>query len=218
MRCRWIWTAALSLPLAAVAQSALPAGTILPISLDGSLNAAKMHVGQTIRGTIMQTIPGTRVHRGAKVMGEILRVSTDSDGKSQVSLRFDTIRMRGQSIPVRTNLRAVASFLEVEEAQMPEEIASRGISPDTATTQQIGGEQVYRGGGPVTSGLTVVGKPVPYGVLVVPRVKRGMACRGSISGNKQAQALWLFSSDACGVYGYSELHIAEAGRYSPSGE
>lgn len=208
---------ALFAPLAIAAQPALQPGTILPVSLDSSLNAGKVHVGQTIHGTIMQTIPGTGVHRGAKVVGQILQITASRDGRSEVELRFDTIRTHGQSIPVNTDLRAVASFLEVEEAQMPEEIASRGIEPDTATTRQIGGEQVYRGGGPVASGNKVVGKPVPYGVLVTPRVQPGMSCRGAVAGNKQPQALWLFSSSACGVYGYPKLHIAQTGRENPSG-
>lgn len=215
---RLICIAGLWLPLAAVGQTALPPGTILPVSLDKSLNARKAHAGQTVQATIMQSIPGTRIHRGAKVLGRIVQVTPDSAGGSRVTLRFDAIRAHGERIPVRTSLRALASFLEVEEAQMPEEIATRGIEPDTATTQQIGGETVYRGGGPVTSGETVVGKPVPYGVLVTPRAHPGSPCRGSIAGNKQPQALWLFSSDACGVYGYPKLRVADAGRDSPTGE
>ncbi|MGA8042461.1 MAG: hypothetical protein WCA37_06625, partial [Terracidiphilus sp.] len=208
----------LSLPLAAVAQSALPAGTLLPVSLDTSLNSRKAHPGQPIQGTIMQNIPGTSIRRGAKVLGQVVQVTASQHGPARVEMRFDTLKTRQQRIPLQVNLRALASFLEVEEAEIPEESASRGITPDTATTRQIGGEQVYRGGGPVASGDTVVGHPVPYGVLVTPRAQPGMPCRGSVAGNRQPQALWLFSSDACGVYGYGELHIAEAGRDNPAGE
>ncbi len=215
---RVTWMGILAAPLALAAQSSLPNGTILPVSLDHSLNAGKVHVGQTIRGTIMQSIPGTAVHRGAKVVGQIIAVTANRDGKSEVSLRFDKIQSHGQTLPVTTSLRALASYLDVEEAQMPEEIATRGIEPDTATTQQIGGETVYRGGGPVASGETVVGKPAPYGVLVTPRTHPGSPCRGNIAGNKGPQALWLFSSDACGVYGYPELQVADAGRSSRTGK
>ena len=215
---RMFCIAAICAPLAMMGQTGMPPGTIVAVSLDKSLKAEKVHAGQIFQATVMQAIPGTEVHRGSKVVGQVVRVSTDPSGATQLALRFDTIKTHGRTMPVRTSLRAVASFLEVEEAQMPEEIATRGITPETATTQQIGGEQVYRGGGPVASGETVVGKPAAYGVLVTPRTHPGLPCRGSIAGNKQPQALWLFSSDACGVYGYPKLRVAKAGRNSPTGE
>lgn len=218
MRCRWIGTAALLLPLAALAQSKLSPGTVLPVSLDSSLNSRKTHSGQTIRGTIMQNIPGTSIHRGAKVLGRVVQVTILQNGKAAVELRFDTLETRRRHIPLQVDLRALASFLEVEEAQVPEDMADRGTTPETATTQQIGGEQVYRGGGPVTSGLTIVGQPVPNGVLALPRVQPGKPCRGIVADNHQPQALWLFSSDACGVYGYSQLRIAHSGRTRPAGD
>jgi hypothetical protein len=206
------------LPLAAAAQRALPAGALLPVSLDQSLDSRKAHPGQTIRAIVMQNIPGTSIHRGAKVLGHVVQVTTLQNGQATVELRFDTLAARRQRIPLQVDLRALASFLEVEEAQVPEDMADRGTTPETATTQQIGGEQVYRGGGPVTSGLTIVGQPVPNGVLALPRTQPGKPCRGIVEGNRQPQALWLFSSDACGVYGYAQLRIVHSGRTNPVGD
>ncbi len=216
---KWIWMLAanLILPAAATAQSALPPGTILPISLGWGLNANRVHPGQQIRAELMQEIPGTPIRRGAKVLGHVVEVHSSGSGPATLEFSFDSVVMHGQTIPIKANLRALASRLEVEQAQVPEDMSSRGLNEETWTTEQIGGDQVYRGGGPVAVGLTTVGEPAPYGILAVPLVQPGNRCRGVVAGASRPQALWLFSADACGLYGYPNLRIKHAGRTDPSG-
>jgi hypothetical protein len=219
MKLAYLFAAALALTLPAsvaartadASQGSLPAGTLLPVSLNHGLNAEKLHAAQTIEAELMQSIPGTSVHRGAKVKGEVVQVGT-SGASQQLVLRFDAIESRGQRIPIRTDLRAMASPLEVREAQVPEEMASRGLTPETWTTEQIGGDQVYRGGGPVVEGHTRVGKPVAYGVEGQPLPNPDQHCRGVVADNDQPQAFWLFSVDACGTYGFPDVSIQQAGR------
>ena len=68
-------------------------------------------------------------------------------------------------------------------------------------------------------GLQVVGEPVfPDGVLGKVRSDPGSPCRAAVAGNHKTQALWLFSTDACGVYGYDDVKIVHAGRTEPVGE
>jgi hypothetical protein len=217
MNCKWMLAALLAMPATIVAQSAVPAGTILPVSLDHDLNARKAHQGQEITAKVMQDVPGTSIRRGAEVVGHVVEVSSTGNGPARLAIRFDSIRMHGESIPVSTNLRALASYLEVTEAQVPEEMASRGLNPQTWTTEQIGGDQVYRGGGPVASGLTPVGEPTFHGVLGLPRTQLGQPCRGVVAEANQPQALWLFSANACGVYGYGDVRIEHAGRTNSPG-
>jgi hypothetical protein len=201
----------------AIAQSPIPSGTLIPASLSGSLNVKKLHSGQRFHAEIMQDIPGTAMKRRANVIGHVVGYAPDPAGHARLEIAFDAVQTHGQRIPIKADLRAMASFNEVEDAQVPEEGASRGITPEVATTTQIGGEQVYRGGGPVADGNTVVGRPTPWGVLALPRTQTGTACRGEADDNTRAQAFWLFSSDACGVYGYGDIHIAHAGRRQPIG-
>ena len=214
----WHWIAALllSFPVGILAQAALPSGTILPVSLDTTLNAAKAHPGETIKATVMQDVPGTTIRRRAKVAGEVVEASAVKNGRTQLEIRFDGVYAHGQLVPMKTNLRAIASLLAVDEAQIPEEMASRGMTPANWTTQQIGGEQFYRGG-PVSSGMTTVGKTTQWGALDLPRTQPGMPCRGAIGANNGAQAMWLFSSDACGVCGFANIRIEHAGRSDPWG-
>ena len=50
-----------------------------------------------------------------------------------------------------------------------------------------------------------------------PRVRTGQPCRAVVNDNNHPQALWLFSADACGVYGIGNLRIDHAGRTAPTG-
>ncbi len=106
----------------------------------------------------------------------------------------------------------------MHDAQLPLNGPDRGTSEDAWTTIQVGGDVVYRGGGPVTSDHEVVGTPVRGGgVLMRVTTRPGSPCRGPLDSNAP-QALWVFSSDACGVYGFSNLAIRHAGRTAPVGE
>jgi hypothetical protein len=163
--------------------------------------------------------PGSTIHAGAKVIGRVIDVKPANGGSGpQVSFRFDTLVVSKRRIPIITNLRALASMMAVEAAQLPESGPDRGTSQNAWTTDQIGGEVVYRGGGPVADGLRSVGEPTYGGVLVHVSAKPGSPCRGEIEGNDRLQALWVFSSDACGVYDFANLAIVHAGRTDPVGE
>ena len=217
-----LWISLIMFAADVFAHSTIPVGTILPVALNESLNSRKVKPGQVITGRIMQDVPlslGSTIHAGAKVIGHVIDVKpANSASGAQMSLRFDTLMVSRQRIPITTNLRALASWMEVWDAQLPQTGPDRGTSENAWTTNQIGGEVVYRGGGPVADGLRPVGVPTYGGVLVHLSAKSGTKCRGEIEGNDRLQALWVFSSDACGVYGFPDLEIVNAGRTNPTGE
>ena len=100
-------------------------------------------------------------------------------------------------MPISTDLRAIASHDEVRSAQEPTAGTDRGsIAQWDWTTTQIGGDVVYRGGGPVASGVETVGTPVygeaSWGVLAHISSSPGKPCRGPIAGNDNPQALGYF--------------------------
>ncbi|HVN19932.1 MAG TPA: hypothetical protein VMU05_14195 [Dongiaceae bacterium] len=198
------------------AQEAIPPGTILPLQLNNSLNSKKMREGQKVSARVMQDVPlgsGPRIRAGAKVLGRIVSVTPASRGTAAISLRFDTLASGKRRIPITTSLRALATMMDVQSAQQPATGPDRGTSDFYWTTQQIGGETVYRGGGVVTHGSEVVGRSVMNGVLV--QVPATSGCGGEA--DNRLQALWVFSSDACGLYDLPDLTLTHAGRSQPQG-
>jgi hypothetical protein len=201
----------------------IPPGTILPVRLNQTVSSAKCKPGQVITGRIMQDIPlslGVRIRAGGEVMGHVIEVSAATNGaKARISLQFDKLVFSHQTISITTNLRAIAGFMQVIEAQTPPIGAGESEVFRWLTTVQVGGDVVYGSGGPVTSGdnSQTVGKQVNGGVLSQVRAKEGTKCRGAIDSNDNPQALWVFSSDACGTYGLEHIDIEHAGRTDPTG-
>jgi hypothetical protein len=203
------------------AQDAIPSGTILPVQLNHSVRTDKARLGQEISARLMQDVPlpaGGKIRVGAKVIGEVVAVKPAVRGNSaEISLRFDTLESGAQRIPIITNLRALASMMDVSDAQIPESGPDRGTSEYNWTTVQIGGEVNYHGSGAISNGSDVVGHSVADGVLVRVTERPGANCRGDMDGDNRLQALWVFSSDACGLYDFPEVTLTHAGRTSPVG-
>jgi hypothetical protein len=204
----------------AAQQNAVPRGTILPVILRTTLAPDKMKQGEPVRGQIAQDVPlpgGSKIPKGSRVEGHITEAGPQAN---RLSIRFDKLVLRGQEIPITTDLRAVAGFMEVLDASLPDRVPGEGDVTRWETTTQIGGDSVYGEGGPVMSAENAterVGKSVPNGVLVQVAAKPGSGCRGALDNHGGPQAMWVFSSDACGVYGLSKVTISHAGRTDPIG-
>lgn len=201
------------------AQSPLPAGTILAVSLNSALNSRKTKPGQAISARVMQSVPGTSIHEGAKIIGHVLTVTSPAGAQSaQIRFRFDSIRASHRSFTINTNLRALASRMDVEDAQIPPTGPDRGTPWAWATRNLVGGEVAYGEGGPVARGTDTVGTALAEGILANAKSDSARGCRGEIAGNARLQGFWVFSSDACGVYGFPNLRITHAGRTPSSGD
>jgi hypothetical protein len=203
---------------------AIPPGTILPVRLNSAISSSKSKPGQVITGRIMQDVPlsqGVRIRAGSKVIGHIVeRIRASTGAQARISLQFDELVSSHQTISITTNLRAIAGFMRIIEAQTPPIGPGESDVFRWLTTVQVGGDVVYGDGGPVTTAENpnqIVGKKVNGGVLGQVRAKEGTKCRGAIDGNDNPQALWIFSSDACGTYGLEHISIAQAGRTDPIG-
>ena len=209
---------------AAYDQDSIPRGTIIPVALHGTLSSKNAKPNEAISARVMQDVPlpdGRKIREGTNVTGHVIEVRKATQGiSSSISFIFDRVLVSKKGLPVTTDLRALASPLEVESAYLPETGMGEGDSWSARTTDQVGGDTVYWGGGPVVSHIGPVGKPLmgaDSGVLVRVTANPKGQCRGEVDENHALQALSVFSSDACGVYGLDELVITHAGRTEPFG-
>src|SRR5262249_25606851 len=158
-----------------------------------SLQTKKSKPGQRIRARIMQDVPLARnqeINAGTEIFGEVLFASQLQKGDSaEISFRFDKLHFKHRSIPLSTSLRALASMMEVQAAQIPRMSTDRGMPWAWRTRDLVGGETAYGEGGPVARGKEIVGRALADGVLVRIQANERKGCRGEVGGNTQLQAL-----------------------------
>jgi hypothetical protein len=197
----------------------IPAGTILPVSLNFDLRSDKDGSGTPIIATIMQDVPlgkGETLRKGAMLTGHVVEAIAPGRGsdESKISFQLDHVRLGNQTFAITTTLRAVASRSEVHAAT-PELTSSENAD----NTIEIGGDQIsYGEGGPVMVGSQVVGKYTRQGVLAYLN-QDGSTPSGDVTdGDARLQAFWLFSVNAHGAYGFGDLRILQSGRTESPGE
>ena len=122
------------------AQETIPKGTILPVQLNSTLDS-RNQPGRVFTARVMQDVPGTNIRAGSKVLGHIVSAKPAKDGsEAQLTLRFNAVKTSRHQIPILVDLRALASMMEVADAQTPASGPDRGTSQGSWTTYQIGGE------------------------------------------------------------------------------
>jgi len=208
----------------------LPAGTVLPIMLNSSLNAAKDGPGKTIEGRVMQEVSLSsewRIKKRSQIIGHIVRVTRQGFSRPASSrrslgfsivLKFDSIENDGCKIPLTVALLALASMHRVADAQTPINSKANRDPVSQWVTRQVGGDVVNRGRGTVASSGGMWGTWLEGGSVRVRLTPNASAGCPSEAGYDREQAMWIFSSAACGTYGLSKVNIASSGRAFPVGE
>jgi hypothetical protein len=188
------------------AQEQFPTGTVIAVVLDQTVDSRVCQPGQIVIAEIAQEVPlgNKRVIRAhSKVLGEVTRVQNGA-GAAQLGLRFDRIEFDRKQAAISAQARAVASPIEVTGTSQPK----NGPGPRSDwTTVQVGNDVVYGNGGKIENEMgKVVGKAVPGGVLVTVSNRPGSQCEG-MPLSKTPQPIWVFSANACGVYGFRRFQF-----------
>src|ERR1700758_458500 len=157
MKARCLPMGLLLASISGAGQMQVPPGTILPAMLSSSIDTHKNKPGDRITARVMQDAPlgkHNKVVAGSVLVGHIIDLKPSS-----VTLKFDRLIIHKKIIEVQTNLRALASPMEIQDAQLPTNAAGgdRGSTELDWNTVQVGGDVVYgRRGGPLMQGSTVV--------------------------------------------------------------
>lgn len=186
-----------------------PVGTVLPIMLDTKIDP-EIKAGAELQAKIMQDVPlpgGGKIPLNSKVTGRVISIS-----RTEVVLQFEAVKVKGETIPIATSLRAIAGPLEVQDALTPISSPEPGVRPWEGNTAQIGGEAAYRDSDLIAD-AKVVGKALAGGGALGALRPSPQGCPG----DPQIQALWVFSTTACGVYGKLGYMIEHAGDKDPIG-
>jgi carbon monoxide dehydrogenase subunit G len=196
----------LLLAAASLCAQQIPPGTLLPAMLDNTLDSARSKPGQAITAKVMQDVPladSGKIKRESKILGHVVAVSADN-----VSVQFDQIDLDKHLVPVNLALRALASMQAVAAARQPVNADSGiGTTGWDANLIQVGGQVAFNGQRIVKSRTgQLVGRVIePGAILGVPMANPERGCGGA--GSNSDQAFWVFSTDACGVYGEKDLSI-----------
>ena len=188
----------------------VPAGITVPVMLSTTIRSDKSKAGEPDQGARDAECASSRRRQDCarpNLSGHIVEINP-----TEVTLKFDRLLIDKQEVPLRTSLRAIASMLAVQDALIPTNSAGdRGNPPSMWNTQQIGGRDVVYGRpGDVLDGSEQVGKSLGDGsIFVTLRENLDGRCEDD---SKQLQAVWVFSSSACGAYGFGDLRVDHFGQ------
>jgi hypothetical protein len=205
-----IASTAASTAIAQGSPNTLAVGTTLPIQFEHGIDSNHTHTGETIAARLSQLVllgNGQTLPAGSRVTGHVVDVRGFAFDKtpyakqapSSLAIQFDSIEVKGESIPLHVSLRAMAAPMAVWDTHAP--LASDMDS--LGTTTQIGGDRVVPSQNEVTSqDGDVVGYQRRGGIYAHLVSASGNGSSGC-DGTDTEQAVGPFSASACGLYGYT---------------
>jgi hypothetical protein len=195
--------------------------SIIPIMFSESIDASKAKSGDVVTARTIETVwlHGSEIRRGAKVLGHVVlgRAFTfdpapyASQQPSILSIRFDKVIIKDRTADVVVWVRALADPVDSLRAKTVEHFDEHDI---VGTIVQIGGDTFRPNEEAVFS---------PRGDIVAYNRKGGVFARllpGEYSsryshiqceGTSSEEPVAIFSANACGLYGFKDVYMADNG-------
>jgi len=206
-------TAALAQGNIAPTATSLQAPTTLPIVFTKSISAGDAHVGDVILARTNQEAHlsnGTVIPAGTKITGHVVaakgfiydKTPYAHQQQSTLSIKFDSIEVVGASLPLDVTVRAMADPLTSWGAREPKSSDLDSL----ATVTQIGGDQLIPSQSEVRN---MDGDVVAYNKH--NGVYAHLISNGRCDGSDVEVSVGIYSTSACGLYGFSNVAATEFG-------
>ena len=198
----------------------LPPGTAIPVEFTRTLDAGKVKPGDPVKAKTMQVVlygPAESIAKGSLVLGHIVEVSyTGKDGPSTVTIKFDSIVDKHKTLLICASIRAMANSIEANDATAESTSLDSG-SPMGTTL--VGGDHLWLGGKKVyATDDDIVGIRDRFGIFSrLEPAESNDGTSAACGGIPTLQSVAIFSSRACGLYGFSETQMSSAGNTTPRG-
>lgn len=194
--------------------------TTLPITFIKGISADHSKPGDTITAKTTQPIKladGRLVGAGALVTGHVISANAFEFDKTPyakqkpatLEVQFDALVVRGEKLPLRVYVRAMADPLTSWDAQKPQ---ATDMDP-LGTLTQVGGDQLTPSQKEILSrDGDIVGYNKRGGAFahLIANSGRGARCDGTDT----EQPVFIFSASACGLYGFANLSPISLGSAS----
>ena len=217
-----VLTSISSLPARSIERT-LPPSTALPVRFVHSVDARKAKPGDVVTAKTLQVIVlpgGQRLPKGTLLKGHVVyarpfRVDPAPYAEqkaSRLSIRFDKIEQGDLILPVNLSVRALANYLESEDAAAPRYLDE---TDSLGTMVLIGGDEFS----PLDKAIKnnngdVIGYNRKKGVF--GRLSASDDAPSGASGRcgptTTEQSLAIFSPSACGLYGFVNESMPHTGR------
>jgi len=211
-----------ALPASAPSVTSIPSSTAIPVRFVRTIDVNRAHSGDPVMARTLQVVilpNGQRLPQGTLVVGHIVQAIPSRSGSrmsgltpSYLSVHFDRIKLANGDIPVALCVRALANPIASYDATVP----YSAQEPDNSGTRTlIGGDEFSPWDGTIqdTSG-GVVGvnrRDGPFARLL-PAADLTSGDSHDCTGTNTEQAVATFSPEACGIYGYGDTTMPDAGR------
>lgn len=197
-----------------------PDGTAIPVSFTHTIDARKEKQGNRITAKTMQLVlygPAESIAKGSLVLGHVVDVSyTGKYGPSTITIKFDRIVDKHRTVPICASVRAMANSIEAYDA------TAESTSLDSGSplgTTLVGGDHLWLGGKKVyATDHDIVGIRDRFGIFSrLEPAESNDGTSAACGGIPTLQSVAIFSSRACGLYGFPETQMSSAGNTTPRG-